>query len=160
MNEIALELPTAPIMRKRIMHRYPSPLMPDRLGSRVIILTVPCVLAGMYPQYCRGTAMPLILPAEILSTAITLGSYFISQEEDAKLLIWETLTETLKYLALLDAVAGAVMDIVDVGIGVGVGARVGVTIGVGVGVTGPVPVGPTTTAHTIATIVITMAGIM
>ena len=103
--------------------------------------------------------MPFIWPVETLTTVMTFGSYFISNCAPARLLTVETLTNTWKFL-LLFAVAGAVIDIVDVSIGVGVGARVGVTIGVGVGVTGPVLVGPTTTAHTIATIVITMAGIM
>ena len=104
--------------------------------------------------------MSFILPVKILSTAITLGSYFISQVEDAKLLIWETLTETLKYLALLDAVAGATMDTVTLVIGVGVGVGVTVVVGVGVGVAGPpLPEDPKTTAHTIATIMIMIAAI-
>ena len=74
------------------------------------------------------------------------------------MLIWETLTETLKYLALLDAVAGATMDTVTLVIGVGVGVGVTVGVGVGVGVIGPGE-GQKMTAHTIATIMIMIAAI-
>lgn len=158
MNEMALELLTAPIILKRILQRVPSPLMPARVVSRVSTLNVPWVPGGIKPQNFRFITVPLISPAETLSTAITLGSYFISQEEPAKLLIWEILTETLKYLALFDAVVEA-MDTVTLLIGVGVGVELTVGVGVGGGVTGPELLGQKTTAHTIAAIIIIMIAI-
>ena len=100
MNEMALELLTAPRILKRILQRDPSPLMPARVVFRVPTLNVPWVPGGIKPQNFKSITVPLSSPAETLSTVITFGSYFISNEEDAKLLIWETLTETLKYLAL------------------------------------------------------------
>jgi hypothetical protein len=105
-----------------------------------------------------GIVMPFIWPAETLTTVITFGSYFISNCAPAKLLTYEILTKTWKFL-LLFAVAGAVMDTIGVGVGVGVGAGVAVGVGVGVGVTGPELEGQKMTAHTIATIMIMMAAI-
>ena len=74
------------------------------------------------------------------------------------MLIWEILTETLKYLALFDAVVEA-MDTVTLLIGVGVGVELTVGVGVGGGVTGPELLGQKTTAHTIAAIIIIMIAI-